>query len=57
MVYDVEGKFVQTIQLAFMLITNVTMVEEGQKHVLGLDGDSKLKGAVVENFFGMFNYF
>lgn len=55
--YDVEGKFVQSIQLAFMLISNVTMVEEGQRHVLGLDGDPKLKGAIIENFFGMFHYF
>ena len=40
-----------------MLITNITMVEEGQRHVLGLDGDAKLKGALMENFFGMFHYF
>lgn len=25
--------------------------------MLGLDGDSKLKGAIMENFFGMFTYF
>ena len=40
-----------------MLITNITMIEEGQRHVLGLDGDGKLKGAIMENFFGMFHYF
>lgn len=56
-VLEVEGKFVKSVQLAFMLITNVTMHEEGQKHVLGLDADEKLKGAILENFFGMFNHF
>lgn len=25
--------------------------------MLGLDGDSKLVGAIMENFFGMFSYF
>lgn len=42
MSYEVESKHVLSIQLAFMFMTNVTMVEEGQKHVLGLDGDKKL---------------
>ena len=40
-----------------MFLTNLTMIEEGKKHVLGLDGDHKLKGAIIENFFEMFSYF
>ena len=57
-VYEVaDAKFVQSIQLAFMFITNVTMVDEGKRHLLGLDGDIKLKGAIMENFFEMFTYF
>lgn len=57
-VYEVkDAKSVQTIQLAFMFMTNVSMVEEGQKHIIGLDADEKLKGAILENFFEMFSYF
>lgn len=40
-----------------MFMTNVSMVEEGQKHIIGLDADEKLKGAILENFFEMFSYF
>jgi hypothetical protein len=57
-VYEVKDtEFVKSIQLAFMFLTNLTMDESGQSHVLGLDGDIKLKGAIMENFFGMFMYF
>ena len=57
-VYEVkDAKFVHSIQLAFMFITNLSMTVEGQKHILGEDGDPKLKGAILENFFEMFNYF
>ena len=37
-----------------MLISNITTIGEGQKHFLG---EEKLKGAVLENLFGMFTYF
>ena len=37
-----------------MLLTNLSVVEEGQKHLLG---DGKTKGAIIENIFGMFCYF
>ena len=37
-----------------MLLTNLSIMESGQKHLLG---DGKTKGAIVENVFGMFTYF
>ena len=37
-----------------MFLTNPTILESGQKHLLG---EGKTKGAIVENLFGMFNYF
>lgn len=37
-----------------MLLTNLTIVESGQKHFLG---EGKTKGAILENIFGMFTYF
>lgn len=37
-----------------MLLTNLTIVESGQKHMLG---EGKTKGAILENIFGMFTYF
>lgn len=37
-----------------MLLTNLTITESGQKHLLG---EGKTKGAIIENLFGMFNYF
>ena len=37
-----------------MFLTNLTILESGQKHLLG---EGKTKGAIVENLFGMFNYF
>jgi len=52
-----DAAFVKSIQLAFMFLTNLTVDESGQSHILGLDGDIKLKGAIMENFFGMFIYF
>ena len=43
-----------TIEFLIMLLTNVTVNEEGQKHILG---DGKTKGLIVDNLFGMFCYF
>jgi hypothetical protein len=37
-----------------MLLSNVSIIEDGQKHILG---DGKTKGAVIENIIAMFNYF
>ena len=40
-----------------MLLSNITAIEDGQRHVLGLDGDEKYKFIVAESIFGMFCYF
>ena len=37
-----------------MFLTNLSIVESGQKHLLG---EGKTKGAVLENILGMFNFF
>ena len=37
-----------------MLLTNLTILEDGQKHLLG---EGKTKGAIIENLVGMFNFF
>ena len=37
-----------------MLLSNISVVEEGQKHILG---EEKTKGAILENLIGMFSYF
>ena len=37
-----------------MLLTNITISEEGQKHLVG---EGKTKGLIVENLFGMFSFF
>ena len=52
--YEVDPNFASPIQCAFMFLTNLSLVEEGQIHVLG---DGKTKGSVLENIFGMCNYF
>lgn len=57
------GKFVEeeegelVIEHAFMLLSNVSGIEEGQKHLLGLEGDAKFKFIVAESVFGMSCYF
>jgi hypothetical protein len=43
-----------TIELLAMLLTNVTISDEGQKHVIG---DIKKRGLILDNLFGMFCYF
>lgn len=40
--------------MCMMLLTNVTIGEEGQKHLIG---DGKTKGIILDNLFGMFCYF
>ena len=37
-----------------MFLTNLSIVETGQRHILG---EGKTKGAIIENLLGMFNYF
>ena len=53
-VYQVNANFAGPIQCALMLLTNLSIVESGQKHLLG---EGNTKGAILENLFGMFNYF
>ena len=40
-----------------MFLSNVTALEEGQEHVLGVQGDAKFKFIIAESIFGMFCYF
>lgn len=47
----------QTIEYCFMLLSNISGTEEGQKHVLGVDKEGKFKFIVAESIFGMFCYF
>lgn len=44
----------EDIELCIMVLTNVTVSEEGQKHLIGND---KTKGLILDNLFGMFCYF
>ncbi len=37
-----------------MTLSNLTITEEGQKHILG---EGRMRGAIVENLFGMSTYF
>ena len=37
-----------------MTLSNLTITEEGRKHILG---EGRMRGAIVENLFGMFTYF
>ena len=47
----------QIIELSFMLISNFTTNDAGQRHLLGIEGDQKYKFIIAESFFGMFCYF
>lgn len=47
----------QLIELSFMLISNFTADEAGQKHMVGLEGDQKHQYIILESIFGMFCYF
>ena len=52
--YEVDSNFSSPIQCAFMFLTNLTTTENGQTHLLG---EGKTKGLILENIFGMFQYF
>jgi hypothetical protein len=45
------------IEHTLMFLSNLSASEEGQKHVLGLNGDEKLKFVIAESVFGMACYF
>mmetsp|Transcript_42332 Transcript_42332/g.64943 ORF Transcript_42332/g.64943 Transcript_42332/m.64943 type:complete len:232 (+) Transcript_42332:436-1131(+) len=50
-----KGESEQLIEHAFMFLSNLTAIEEGQKHILGIEGEYKY--IVTESIFGMFCYF
>ena len=56
-----QDKQEQTIEMCFMLLSNVTAHEVGQKHVLGIPETGEEKGKfefiIAESIFGMFCYF
>lgn len=53
--YEIQPEKANSIQCAIMLLSNVSMLESGQQHLLG--SDKKTKGAIIENLTGMFTYF
>jgi len=54
-VYELKQGQGNSIQFAVMLLSNVSMAETGQNHILG--NDKKTKGSIIENLCGMFTYF
>ena len=40
-----------------MFLSNLTAIEVGQQHLLGINGDGKFKFIIAESIFGMFCYF
>ncbi len=52
-VYEISQQ-THSIEYCILLLTNVTQIEEGQKHLLG---EGKTKGLILDNLFGMFCYF
>lgn len=50
---DSQGVY-DSIELCLMLLTNVTVSEEGQKHLIG---EGRTKGLILDNLFGMFCFF
>ena len=60
---DSKGKIVEEdktetiIECSFMLLSNLTATELGQRHVLGIEGEAKFKFIIAESIFGMFCYF
>ncbi len=50
---DSQAAF-EDIELCMMLLTNVTISEEGQRHLIG---DGAKRGIIIDNLFGMFCYF
>lgn len=61
-VYEIRNKLkkgdsqaaYEDIELCLMLLTNVTISEDGQKHLIG---NEKTRGIILDNLFGMFCYF
>lgn len=58
-VYEIRNKTkkadaYEDIELCLMLLTNVSISEEGQKHLVG---NLKTRGIILDNLFGMFCYF
>ncbi len=49
-----KGDTQADIEMCMMLLTNVTISEEGQKHLIG---EGKIKGLILDNLCGMFCYF
>lgn len=54
-VYEIKAGFANSIQGAVMLLSNVSLIESGQRHILGTE--PKTKGAILENLVGMSTYF
>lgn len=55
LIRDVSREEVPTaIEYLIMLLSNITINEEGQKYLLGTGAT---KGAILDNLFGMFCYF
>lgn len=52
--YEMDGEGIGLVQSCFLLLTNISMEEEGQKHCLG---EGVFKGVMLENLLGMFTYF
>lgn len=50
---DSQAAF-EDIELCLMLLTNVTISEEGQRHLIG---DGFKRGIILDNLFGMFCFF
>mmetsp|Transcript_31344 Transcript_31344/g.38845 ORF Transcript_31344/g.38845 Transcript_31344/m.38845 type:complete len:224 (-) Transcript_31344:231-902(-) len=53
-IYTVDTANATPVQSALMFLTNMSILEHGQKHLLG---EGKTKGAIIENLGGMFNFF
>ena len=54
MLKGLSEEIVHSIEYLIMTLSNITIVEEGQKHVLG---EGRLRGAIIESLFGMSSYF
>mmetsp|Transcript_3751 Transcript_3751/g.6396 ORF Transcript_3751/g.6396 Transcript_3751/m.6396 type:complete len:222 (+) Transcript_3751:489-1154(+) len=52
-----EDESEQLIEHSFMLLSNISALDIGQKHLLGLEGDQKSKFIIAESIFGMSCYF
>lgn len=55
--YEIKGLSkaqCHAIELMIMILSNVTIEEEGRKHLLG---EGRLRGAIIENLFSMSSFF